>query len=44
MYVYVPSVCLLSIESVLGTCGGQRRASDSLELELQMVVSVGARN
>jgi hypothetical protein len=41
MYVCAPSMCLVPLEARIGF---QKRVSDSLELELQMVVSccVGA--
>ena len=45
MYMSVLSSCL-SVHRVCSVLGGQKRASDSLELELQTVVNshVGAGN
>ena len=45
MHICVPHVCLCATH-MAGSLGGQKRALDPLELELQMVVSsqVGAGN
>ena len=37
--MHVPAACISVHHGIPGTCGGQKKALDSLKLELQVIVS-----